>query len=767
MRSTTPSLAAAITARQRTLTAPRLLVDWDADGYGDVGTLDDLSAHVVDASVDGALQSDLPDEVRLVQGNVARTLTATLGGGSAAGVNTATFFSPVAPNSTDVPLGGLERRNRPCSLAMGFVTSAGTEWVPVFAGRTTNLPVQGTRVQLTATDNRALLRQQLDLPALPAQYVDPPTGVLIGAGLEATWVVSYILARNGIYASPPPRPGTRVWAPMHGSSQPVIHNELNGLTTTAYMVDAETGVPCRFVTGPFLTALSSGLAGGPDYAYVEGRSSPTGTALYDTFGRSKGRIEAWVSIPPEALATSFPLVVLSIEGEAGLSFRTTSPELDVVIGNVTVGIVTGPAVNAIYDGEQHVVGLWWDRAAGTFWVYLDGTLAAGTFTASPATGTSPGEDWGFYLEADAGSTIAEVHITAGTDAGDPWIDEIDWTLGAFIDRSDNQLVGALPDSTATDSWELLKAVAEAERGAVFFDADGVCHYRTPTALAGGPAQNVQATLTSLTNITALSIEPDASRVRNSVQVPWTQVVVHAASPDHAYDAGTVLAVPPGQTFTQVVTLKGPTVGRSLGITMQVNTKLDGTGTSTGPVTATPSSDTTCGTVRATLEMVTATTCRVSLTNTSTAWRYLCDTTGAAAFGILGVYLAADTTVAAATATDADSIAAYGVQSVSLSGSTWRQSAGWAAGIAAQTLADTANPAPQITNLQVVADPRIEYYDRVAIADPTGTLLDGTYWVKAVTLTRSGSSFLMTVACTATRDIALFDTDPGFDVGVWS
>lgn len=769
MRTTTSTLAAAITARQRTLTAPLLLVDWDGDGFGAAGSVDDLSGHLVDVTVDGTLQSDLPDEVRLVQGTAARTLTARLGGGSATngGVPAGMYFSPVAASSTDVPLGGKERRNRPCQLWMGFVTSAGVEWVPTFVGLTTNLPVAGGQVQLTATDNRSKLRAQLSLPALPAAYTSPTTGDLIAPGLEATWLVSYVLAKNGIYASPPPRAGARIWAPMHGSAQPVLHDELGGLFSAHYVSDTAGEQVCRFVNGPYVTSLSAGTAGGPDYSDATIVPTPTGTALYDQYGRSKGRVEAWLTLPAATLTGPLDPAYLSVNNdEAALVWRRTTPQVDVYLGGLLRTTLTGAAVASLYDGDPHPVGLWWDRSTGAYRVWLDGTLTTGSIAALPASGTSPGERWPFYLAIQAGAAVAELHVTAGTEATDLWIDQTTWTLGALLDRSDNQLDAIVPDDTAVDSWELLKSVAAAERGAVYFDAGGYARYRTPSALATAQAQNVQTTLTSLTNVTALTIEPDVSRVRNVITVPWTRVVVHAATPDHAYDAPDVFAVPPGRTLTQQVTLKGPTLGGTIGVTLQVNTKADGTGTNVGPV-STSTLFATCGTINVQVTMVDALTAKVALTNTSGGWRYLCDTTGAAMFGLRGVYCTADSSVAAASASDQTSIAAYGTMSLAVGSSAWRQSAGWAAGIAAQTLADTANPLPAITSLEVVADPRIEYYDRVRIQDPTGTLLDGTYWVKAIRLTRSGSSFRMTVAAAATRDIALFDQTPGFDVGVWS
>lgn len=773
MRTVSPALAAAIESRERQLLRPRLFVDWASDGFGAAGSIDDLSRHVVQATIDGALQSDLPDEVRLVQGNTTRTLSVTLGGGNPTNdaVPTRRYFSPVAANSTDVPLGGLERRGRPCYYETGFTTADGPAYVREFTGRTSNLPVDTSSVQLMATDNRALLREDLTLPALPAVYVDPVSGDLIGPGLEATWLVSYVLARNGVYASPPPRAAARLWAPMHGSSQPFIHDELGGLIGTAYRPADSPDDRCRFTDGPYVAALSSGALNAGAFSWMQATASPTGPDLFDQYGRSVGRIEAYVMIPAGVSTDDFPISLNTANDEGSLyldPFGTSGfPELGVWAGQVAVASVTGSAVSGLLDGDWHFLGLWWDTIAGQWKVNIDGAVVPGTMPPTGTGGTSPGEDWYTYVSCVNGAALAEVHVTAGGAGTDPWLIDIPFTPSAIIDRSDNQLVGIVPDDTATDSWQLLQAIAEAERGAIYFDADGVARYRTPSALATDQAQTVQLTLTSTTTITRLTIEPDASRVRNVISCPWTQVTVHAVQLDYAYEATTVWAAPPGQTLTQLVTLKGPTLGRTLGIVATCNTKLDGTGVASGPVVGPEVNEITCGPLTITVTQLTSATARVDIANSSAAWRYLCDATGQAAFALEGVYTEAAAAPAPLTASDQDSIDKYGTVSLSLNGSAWRQAAGWAAGIAQQTLADTKDPLPAITNLEVRGDPRLEYYDRVRIADEDGTEQDGEFWVKSIRPARSGSDYRMTIAATAARDLALFDQLPGFDVGVFS
>jgi hypothetical protein len=771
VKAVSAELAAAIVSPERQFVQDRLYVDWGNDGYGPAGSIDDLSGHVASVDLDGSLQPDVPDDVRLVEGNAAATLTVGLAGGSPTNdtVPTGTFFSPVAPaGDPDVPLAGLERRFRPCYWEVGLVTDAGPEYVRMFTGFTSNVPVSGNDVQLVAIDNRSLLRDPPQLPALPAYYVSS-SGAVIAPGLEATWLVSYAFASGGLYSSPPPRAGIRLWAPMHGSAQPFVHDELGGILNAAYKPAIGALDRCQFVDGPHVAALSSGAVNAGAAGYLNATAAPGGTNLYDQYGRSKGRLEAWALVPAGVPNTLWPIAIQVDTDEGALQLNGGAfPLLQVIIAGNEIADINGPEVSGMFDGGWHFLGLAWDAVAGTYAVRIDSHLFTGTFTPTGTGGVSPGEAWPVYVQCANGSAISDVQVTAGGSPSDPWLMDMAFTAGAVIDRSGNQLVGLVPDSNAADWWELIKNVASAERGTAYFDAAGPGRYRTPAALATTQAQTVQVTLTSLTNVTALKVEPDASRVRNAISCPWAQVTVHSATPDHCYDASDVIALPPGRTVTLPVTLKGPTIGNSLGITAAINTQPDGSGTSSSG-TAHNTTKLTIGSVTVTVTLLTSTTASVAISNSTGGWRYVCDTTGQAALGLLGVYTSVDTSVADQTAQDDASIAEFGRVGLPYPASVWRQSAGWAAGIAAQTLADLRDPPPAITDLECVGDPRVEFFDRAAIQDSTGQRLNGEYWIKSRKYGRTADGLTMTVAATLARNIAVFDdpTGPGFDEGAWS
>ena len=62
---------------------------------------------------------------------------------------------------------------------------------------------------------------------------------------------------------------------------------------------------------------------------------------------------------------------------------------------------------------------------------------------------------------------------------------------------------------------------------------------------------------------------------------------------------------------------------------------------------------------------------------------------------------------------------------------WVQARGVASTIAYSILADTKAPAPVITDLGIVADPRLQLGDRIRIVDRDGIGLNRDYWLTGI------------------------------------
>ena len=80
MIPTSTELAEAIEAADRTI-RPVVSVDWDDDGHGGVGTIDDLSEMISSVRLDQTLQTQTPAPVRVVEGSAVCAATVALTGG--------------------------------------------------------------------------------------------------------------------------------------------------------------------------------------------------------------------------------------------------------------------------------------------------------------------------------------------------------------------------------------------------------------------------------------------------------------------------------------------------------------------------------------------------------------------------------------------------------------------------------------------------------------------------------------------------------------
>src|SRR5206468_4195096 len=103
-------LAAAIETHERRPLI-RVSVDWDGDGHGPTGSLDDLTPHVGTVTIDRTLAGELPAEVTIAEGSAAASLDADLTVGDPAEErrHAAWWFSRANESS---PLAGKERLGR-------------------------------------------------------------------------------------------------------------------------------------------------------------------------------------------------------------------------------------------------------------------------------------------------------------------------------------------------------------------------------------------------------------------------------------------------------------------------------------------------------------------------------------------------------------------------------------------------------------------------------------------------------------------------------
>jgi hypothetical protein len=121
--------------------------------------------------------------------------------------------------------------------------------------------------------------------------------------------------------------------------------------------------------------------------------------------------------------------------------------------------------------------------------------------------------------------------------------------------------------------------------------------------------------------------------------------------------------------------------------------------------------------------------RISNTNTFPVWTanpsnsYPC-------VGVAGLAARVDRPISVH-ATAPASIGRYGAQPYTVPTNPWVQRRAAAETLAAALVDDLSTPHLTITDLAIVADPRLQLGDLVRLVDANGIALDGDYWITAI------------------------------------
>jgi len=722
MLPTSPALAAAIEAPQRS-PRPLLFADWNRDGEQD--DLDDLSSFAESVTVDRTLIGDTPDQVRLVEGYAAASLSAELVRGATDGArrDAAWYFSRL---NTASPLHTYERLARPVIFAVAFKTHPGLPRVRRFTGFSRGLPVradEGTAT-LTALDGREKLRGRVALPMVVADG-----GPVTKPGLNGQWPLDYVLRRNGIHASPPVRARCVASVTMHGSGHP----EVGELNAAARAVDQDPAdpdwlhVPLRFVPGRF----ALGLAAHPDSA-ATGNVQFVNVALsrrhpISTNDGASFLVECWSRVGADDTVS---LAFLTGGDDSGTCWvGLQNGEFEVVtrrLGDFEAPTVTvtGPTLTGARAWRYLAAQVSFSAAGITVDFRVDGTST----TAVAATSSVTGQGSFVRVVTTANRPIEAWQVTAEA-RGARWND--DFEPDAVLDPSLNELTAILP-GPARDSWELLGEIAAAELATVSFDELGLFSFRTRARWVSTQAQTVQRTLTATVDITALGYDDALDAVRNRIRVPASPVLVGPLTT--VWRAPEILTLRPRSTQVVWASFADPVTGLRLPI-------LPGEAPDRSWYLAQdkPSGGGDPYPAEVVVEVVSAGAVKLRITNTITKTLYLVDNTGAPALVLRGRFVTVTSSTSTPEAADAASIAEFGEQPLDVDHNPWRQSPDSAAGLAADLLAELRRPRPVLVGVEIIGDPRLQLGDRVRLQDRDGIGLDGDYWLTGIRdhLSRTG------------------------------
>lgn len=689
----------------------------------------------------------------------------------------------------DSPYAGKLRIRRPMKWDLYFVTADGFESVPIFTGFSTTASAdsRSRTATMKALDNRETLRGTKwgdSIIAETPEGQDSFTTLPFMPGLEATWVISYLLtfafyrqqvngvfsfdalnplrSGEGYFAAPLPSRFTNTWIPMHGSLYPFV-GALQNAYTQSYV-----GVRSRvqFSPGPFVAATKPAPIGGSvNGTWLASTGAGYGTDLWNvTNGQLGGRVQFWIKRGTNSGAVDISYADFQPGGTVTYTALTriaASGAMSVVITQPAVSrTVNGPTVPG--DDEWHFVGFHIDSVTGSARFRVDSTntdVAMSTWAnATPAVNFFGAT----VMRVVDGASISDLQIAGtysvstgqsiGPTVSATWANE-DFTPTAFIDKSDNVL-DCLPfiDDTE-DTFSIIAAISEVESAAFFFDADGYPHYRTGRSNVTTTGQTVQKTITARSSLSDLKYESGVQQIANIVSVGYTAFLPVVDS--DVYTASGVIAIPGNATFTGSVQLNGPTFGIPT-ITLAANLLANGTGTDM------------------TALMNTGTTSRpygveFTVYNSSLQTVYLVDGSGQPSLTVRASYMAPSSTASLpVTVEDIASIRKYGEQALpTISGSPWMQREDSAGSYALTLLSDLADPKPVLIDVPIKGDPTLEFGDLVTIVDQNGLGVNGLYRITGKDPSHTPSDgFSQNLVVRQAATVAYWDTNSWDDGTVW-
>jgi hypothetical protein len=796
MQSASSNFTQEASGGQVTWASPRLYADWAADGYGAAGSIDDLSAQVGDSfTITHILDDGLPDDVSLATTQDAVILDVPLifgrtpGQGVAEGNRLATqYFSPYNASS---PVSGFERDTAPVRLDWGLVHAGGQEYVRLFTGQMTNLRLRGQQAEMTAQSaTRLKLMKLIQPPAVSARLtpLSQAGADYGGPGMNATWPVSYALAKCGVYVSPPPRSGCRTWIPMHGSLVPFLPDTNDPTTNAPVYGSAHYDPPAGAVTygtpdfqaGPFLLGTADHVSALQDKrSQIYNVPRAAGADLISKAGNA-GRIEFWIkgdAADPASAPGGSPLWLAALDAVTPTGAQvTTGVDLtrkvfvtvkDGAGHNITLQSPTTLAT----DGSWYFVGAAWDVANKKLWVNHNGTV---TTTGAPTfvTTSLPDADSfnGFYPLWNAHMPIAELQITAGVQANPDnyvWINDPSyWTAsqaGAIIRPSTIEL-DALAEPVPREAWEFIGSFAQAELAQTRTDElDRYC-YLPMSYWAESAQQAVVDNLSTRLNAQDLDIDLDPSKTRNSVRVTYSAVTIETMITP-LYTANSGPPIPPGETLLEVAFERPATDVWPWNFTYLNDLVLDGNAVdnyvslSTNPL----GGDTyaTSAEVTASIQSWHAGGCVIRIFNMTPITYYPVNTKNQPSIQIAGSRV--NVADAAAVGQEAHSIALRGERALAISLPAIQRGAN--AQHVAENLAALLSQPQSIVTVSLFGDPRRQPGDLVQLTDAVNTGLSGYWRVQSITHRREGASYWQECILTKARLITYWDQS-NWDEGIW-
>lgn len=564
---------AAILGTERVFRA-KVRVDWNRDGQF-AHELSNLDRFIDDVETDRALEGSAPEEVLLIEGASSAELRMTLHGD----FNGFPLVYVFSPYNMEGPLQGIQKIDAEVKYSLILDTPFGSVEYPQFVGnlRTITPDRAGASVEITALDRAEKMRKPIQLPPFAISHEHISYGEIDSQYIRSQWVIDHALRMCDS--------GVSDRRPTYRSELGLIGDALDG--------------PLLFVTGNGSYLPTVGYLDNPNYASFPNAGKPmytrqapkhpnadaddpaplslAGTGTPITTGHAGGNSEGWL---PYWVADVERLNSHSVHYFGITLNMQDNPEYPWSLNYRLFQIILGGGffLNAYVDNGQVYLEYYHssDGSASTVYGRMDSitiptdqdhvdillmwdlTTGRSRFWGRAGYNTT-GSDWEnegsplprtlSFVEpmdnvkgrATVGQAIGFSNAFYGTsNRTDRPVDDTQqmWRSPSYLAKCDEglNLFSHIPTHKKQEAWTLVKDVAAAEFGSVFWDETGVFHFwNWGTMLA--KRESVVRTY-SLDHVEGLKVSNNLDSVRNVFSLV-TKQKRSSMGPVHAFAASDI------------------------------------------------------------------------------------------------------------------------------------------------------------------------------------------------------------------------------------
>lgn len=476
-----------------------LRVDWNRNGLYN-HALSDMSEFVYSATTDRALQGAAPAELGFTSGSAAAELSVVVSGEDSLGRSLASIFSPY---QIDSPFWTLEPVGVEIEYELGLDTVAyGVLWYPQFIGNIRTIsPDRGANsVEITALDRVEVLRNTVLFPQWAVSEMHVTQGRTLAQLMESHYLIDHAIRHCDVSTSPvrpfryedigvgdPVLTTTQAFISGNGGKPAIIGWEDN--PTRQEFPDTEHGVLMYEAIGethPFAPFPSvkpkvfAAIGNKPNddmlLWWIKDRDeiNAVGSIVCGfTLIKDIGQNASYYLTMPDTKVAAFrsrdeqEYQIWMGGGEVWTEFERQGP--------TPIGFI-GPSVVLPADDIVHIHVAWdvYHPSGPQVYVAAEGTNSGVQDLGLPQTSVQSDDELAGLVEISHQVAMQDVYFTTtniGSVGAGLTLKPRPATYAASLDPGLNRL-SFMPMRNKPQAWDVCKAVADAELGAVFWTEDG-------------------------------------------------------------------------------------------------------------------------------------------------------------------------------------------------------------------------------------------------------------------------------------------------------